>query len=74
MGRVTQLPASAIQKSCDGKGSKVPTYEIDGLSVDRAIAVGDTPESAELYAVARGGSFDPAVNDYIADHPRSESE
>ncbi|MFC8224249.1 DUF6281 family protein [Streptomyces sp. NPDC057287] len=40
-------------------------YEVEGISPEVAIAVGDTPETAKFFAVPSGSEFPPEVQKLI---------
>ncbi|MFD9287709.1 DUF6281 family protein [Streptomyces sp. NPDC060030] len=68
LGVATEPPCEDTGDRGEGEepaGSTGTAYVVDGISPEVAIAVGDTPETARLFAVSSDSEFSPEVQKLI---------
>ncbi|MGW2832661.1 DUF6281 family protein [Streptomyces sp. NPDC001286] len=61
LGDATNPPCDDTGGDIKDPAEAVPAYEVDGLSPEVAIAVGDTPSEAKFVAVYSGSELPPEV-------------
>ncbi|WAL99307.1 DUF6281 family protein [Streptomyces sp. Je 1-369] len=65
MLRFVRVPLSRTHRASDEVPVKSTAYRVEGLAEDVAVAVGDTADEAELFAVRSGEGLPSEVKDLL---------